>query len=474
MLLARLAGFAAGARFTSDECFHAWMANWIAAHGTLPRVVEGLYGGFKYSYPPLLHLIGAAFVKLFGAPAFREVNVALLGALLAFAWVGLSRTVSRTAAALAVLALVAYPGLVLQGVRLYVEALSAALAVATVVALLAVEQKASRTRAVLLGIAAGLGLLAKQSGLVVLPVLGALAAFEAWRGRRERAAAYALALGVACALAAPLWIRNAMCFGSPLYPALGRDLDPRLLALNVRGFTPGWPRFMSETVRLAGWVVPALLAAGLAIAAAGRRSLAPVLLIGGLLLLLLAPRVPMLDSRHAIPLVAALVVAAAATLAPALANVPALKRVVVAGLALFAAWTVATTPNIREPLDMAPWMEETWSAIRGNVPERQTILCIQTYDTFYYTGRDATWPIPWGQPDPPTEVFDAADPDTLMAALKRHQIRWLLLPTEARGAAFNSSNFPAPFMSAVQHLGMAGRIEYVWGRRELALLKVLE
>lgn len=472
-LVARLAVFAAGARLTSDECFHAAMAGHLAAHGTIPAVVEGLYGGFKYFYPPLMHVLGAAVVKLFGMPAFRELNVALLAALFAAAWFGLARAASRTAAAIAVLALAAYPGLALQGVRLYVECLSAALAAATMAALLATGREPTRARALALGALAGLGVLAKQSGLLALPVLAALAALAAWRGRRAHAGAFALALAAACALAAPFWIRNAVLFGSPVYPLFGRDLDPRLLELNVRGFTPGAQRFFAESLEMAGWVVPALLAAGLAVAAAARRTLAHLLLAGGALLFALAPRVPMLDARHAVPLVTALVVAAAAVLAAALERAPAARRLLLAVLLAAAAGSVATLPDLRAPLNLAPWMDEAWAAVRARVPEGETILCMQTYDTFYYTGRAATWPIPWGQPDPPVDVFDAQDGPSVLAALRRHGIRWLIVPTQARGVAFNAANYPRGFMLGLLQAGEQGRIEVAWARPpEFLLLRV--
>ncbi len=471
-VIARLAVFATGARLTSDECFHAWMSEWIAAHGTLPATVEGLYGGFKYFYPPLFHLLGALAVRLFGAPAFHELNVVLLAALLAATWFALARMYSRATAAIAVLALAAYPGLVLQGVRLYVECLSAALAVGMVLALLATGQRPTRTRAVLLGVLAGLGVLAKQSGLIALPVLGALALLASWSGRREHVVAYALALAVACALAAPFWIRNAALFGSPLYPVFGRDLDPRLLELNVKGFSPGWGRFFTATLQQAGWIVPALVGAGLAIAAVSRRSLEHPLLLGGALLLALAPRVPMLDSRHAIPLVAVLVVLSAVTVAGALERAVVARRTLLAALLAVTAWGVVTLPNLRSGLNLAVSMDEVWAAIRANVPRDETILCIQTYDTFYYTGRRATWPIPWGQVDPPVEMFDEKDPATILAQLRRHRIDWLLVPTVARATVFNSANFPYGFMLGLQRLGEQGKLDYVWGRRDLALLHV--
>src|SRR5258708_2634258 len=36
--------------FATDECFHAYVARWIAAHGALPRVIPELYSGMPYFY----------------------------------------------------------------------------------------------------------------------------------------------------------------------------------------------------------------------------------------------------------------------------------------------------------------------------------------------------------------------------------------------------------------------------------------
>ena len=73
--IARLVGPTQAARLRTDECFHATMSQWLAAHHALPAVVPGLYSGFAYYYPPLYHVLGAVAVAAFGASAFQLVNV---------------------------------------------------------------------------------------------------------------------------------------------------------------------------------------------------------------------------------------------------------------------------------------------------------------------------------------------------------------------------------------------------------------
>ena len=90
---------ASAARFASDECFHAWVSEWIARHGRLPRTLPEFYSGLPYFYPPLLHLMGAAAVKLAGVGSLTTLNVLLTGVLFATLYLlpvpGLTRTARR-------------------------------------------------------------------------------------------------------------------------------------------------------------------------------------------------------------------------------------------------------------------------------------------------------------------------------------------------------------------------------------------
>src|SRR5207247_11263444 len=74
---------ATGAMFQTDECFHAHLSQWIAAHARLPREVPELYSGLPYFYPPLFHIVGAVSVACAGVRSLPFLNVILTGVLYA-------------------------------------------------------------------------------------------------------------------------------------------------------------------------------------------------------------------------------------------------------------------------------------------------------------------------------------------------------------------------------------------------------
>ncbi|HUK62982.1 MAG TPA: glycosyltransferase family 39 protein, partial [Dongiaceae bacterium] len=168
--LMRLATFARGAVFQSDECFHAWVSGWIAAHGRLPREIAGLYSGLAYFYPPLFHVLGAAWIRLFGAGALNQLNVAVTAAIAVSAW-GTARAIAgRDAGCWAAALVMTSAGIARYATRLYVEALSTLLGILTLAALVSLARRGRVRDALALGIATGLAWLAKPSALV-LPVL---------------------------------------------------------------------------------------------------------------------------------------------------------------------------------------------------------------------------------------------------------------------------------------------------------------
>lgn len=472
-LLVRLGGFAADARFAMDECYHASMSQWIAAHGELPRRTEGLYSGFSYFYPPLLHILGGAWVKGFGADALRYLNVAMIGGLLAMTWLATARLESRSAARLAVLLLTGYPALQVQGMILYVEALSALLTVAAALAGIALMQRPSNRRAVGLGILVGLAVLAKQSALVLL---AGIASYAAWCTlRKEGALARHLwvAAGVATAFAAPYLLRNAVLFGSPLYPVLAPDAHRGLEQMNRIGFTPGTAKFSTRLFQEAGLAVPIAVVAALALALRRRSGVEPILLWVGALALAAAPLVPMINMRHVIPLVAAMLVLAAAVIAFSLARKPILESALTGVLVVVTASSVFQMPNYRDRQDVALEFLEACEAIRQRTPEHASILTIYTYEVFHYTGRAATWPIPWGQRDPPVDIFYDRAPDSLYAHLRRHRIDYLFLHPRPTGEVFNSANFPSGFLALTRDLLQQGKLELVWSTPVLGLIRVV-
>ncbi|MGH7730745.1 MAG: hypothetical protein ACRENJ_05770, partial [Candidatus Eiseniibacteriota bacterium] len=166
--LALLAAQAGSARFFADECFHAYVARWIAAHGALPHRLPEFYSGFSYAYPPLFHLIAAVVVKPLGMSALAWLNLALTALTLAVLAFGPPPGTPRAARRWAVLLCVGNAAIATYALRFYAEALAGLLVAAAAVMLLRLRSAAGLGGAVGLGLAVGLAIATKTSALALL------------------------------------------------------------------------------------------------------------------------------------------------------------------------------------------------------------------------------------------------------------------------------------------------------------------
>jgi 4-amino-4-deoxy-L-arabinose transferase-like glycosyltransferase len=472
--LARLAVFAGDAVFQSDECFHAWVSGWIAAHGRLPREIPGLYSGFAYFYPPLFHVLGAAWIRVFGVGTLPELNVVVTGVLLVAVWATARMLAGRDAARWAALLVMTSTGIAQYATRFYVEALSTLFAVAALAALVRLGRTERTRDAILLGVTTGVAWLAKPSALVLVALWVVLAPAAAWRGRRMLARGLVLATAVAIGVASPYWLRDWILFGSPLYPAGARDRHPLIDRLNQIRFSLT-PADLAHQMFLS--MGPWIVAAALVILVLGWRARAPRAILSGLalclLLIVLSPLQPMVEPRHLNPAVAVLAVLGAAGLTFVVAGRPRLAAGIGILLMIGAGVAIATMQNPRDEFDPDPAVTEACVAVRRIVPAGETVLSLWTYDTFYHAGRDATWPVPWGQRDHPVEMFLTTDCDTVMAALVRHRIGWVLMPSNTAGApVFDGANYPSSFVTCMNWLAGPGRVRVAWRSDEIELIQV--
>jgi hypothetical protein len=471
--LARLASFAAGARYMTDECFHAYMAEWIAGHGSLPDKIPDLYSGFYYYYPPLFHLLGGVWAAGFGVDAFRYVNVFVSALLVVVLYVGGRMLGVRAAGRWAVMLAAANAWLSVHAVRLYVEQLTTLLAVSTVVLVLVVRQTGKPRDAMWLGIVAGLALIAKHSSLVVVGMVLLVAGYYAMRREFKLARAYATAAGIAMLVAAPMFIRNQWLFGSPIYPALAPDLHPLLYELNRATFTPDPRTLYVQTARHAGAAIGLLAAGGAALAAVRRHGSLALGLLGFCVAVYLAgPLQPLLDERHLLPVIVATALLGSIVLARELAGQRAVIVAIDVVLLLAAVGFVSGMPNPRLRLDQPLDALEVYRAVREQVPEGEQVLSLYTYDTFYYTRRPTTWPIPWGQKQHPVEMFLTSNCDSVLAALRQHGVRWVLTTRTARDVPFNGANFPGTFVNCMGELYGQQRLTLAWYSPTTALMRV--
>jgi hypothetical protein len=472
-LLAQLAPQAARAVLNTDECFHAHVAGWIAAHGRLPDRIPEFYAGLPYYYPPLLHIVGAAWVLGFGIASLPLLNVVLFAVLLvALALLpvpGLAGAPRRWASWL----VISNVALAIYAVRFYVEMLNSALGLLVALLLLRVVATRRLRDGALLGLAGGFSLLAKHTALVIPGLFVVLVGLEAIARRRDGVRAALAALLITLALALPMFVRNQALFGSPIYPALARDLDPWLYQLNLEKFSGSLRFYLVGVWETVGPWVLTLAGVALVVAIARRRrDVYAAMVVVSIAGIALAPLFPLHDARHTMPLIAVLALSGSVILHDALRSHARLGVALECGLAALALFSVLTLGDRRTPLDVDPALMEAYAEVDQIVPAGESVLSLWTYDTAYHSHRPATWPIPWGQgARSPAALFREQDPTRFLAEMDRLEIRWVLM-VRARGATrFNGANYPRSFVDCVVALANRGAVRGVWASGRYLLVE---
>ena len=478
LVLALAAGYlvmlwrqASPAMIASDECFHAYLAEWIARHGRLPHVLPEFYSGLPYFYPPLFHVLGAVAIKMAGPDSLKVLNVVLTAGLVAVLHALPVPGLPRFARRCAILLCLASPALSFYAVSVYAETLATLMAVLFLMLLLRARARPGVSAGVLLGLALGASLLAKQTAVMLPLLLAVLAVLDLVRRRRRLATTMLVALGIGTVAALPFFVRNAVLFGSPFYPPITNNAQVMLDAMNTRFFSLPAPMFYRKAMIVMGPVVPWLAGVAFAWNLARRRfDLVTGLLAGCIAFTLLMPWVPRFQPRHLNP-----VTAMAALLGSlALVDVAARRRwvalVTQTALLVWATVFVARMGGQRAWLDASAAEREVYRAVATFVPAGGTVLSRSTYDTFYYARRNATWPIPWGETAGQIDLFDERDPARFLATLDRLSIGYLLVPRRTTARRFNGTNYPQSFIDCVATLVERGRLRVLWGSDDMVLV----
>jgi hypothetical protein len=321
------------------------------------------------------------------------------------------------------------------------------------------------------GIAAGLALIEKQPFALFPCLLGLLAALYAVRGERRLATSLLIALGVSVVISLPFFLRNQMLFASPFYPAASSPAQRALDGMNTRMFSQPATAFYRQALEVAGPVIPWLVVAALIWSVArGPRDLRAGVLGLCAAFTIAAPMIHRFEARHLNPFVAVMALLSCLVLYDALARRRAICIAAQWALIAWGAFAMVRQPNFRPAMNPAPALMEGFRAVKQNVPAGSTVLSLWTYDTFYYSGRNATWPIPWSRSADQLPLFESRDPERFLATLDRQSIDYLLVPRNAPPPQFNGGNYPRPFIDAMVHLLETGRLRIVWQSDGLALI----
>jgi hypothetical protein len=422
----RLIGFARTSTFFADECWHALVARMMAeAHGLVTTTTAMMAGRFHMDYPPLFHLLGAAWSIWLGAPALVYFNLVVALGLLALILIGPGRLLDPMPRASLALVLTATPLFAMYSVRFYVEMLTAAVFFCSWWWFTKALRDGLRRDAVISGIATGLLVWTKQTGLLVFGLYAAYLAWTIVRGDRARRATAAWVVGIAAIFAAAY-------FGV----TLARGENPLLFVVSP-GHRDAWSAAMAgvavprllflHTLWATYGVLPlALLLLPVAVLVTNRRREYPygplLALLGILILVFLVDR--RLTERHTLfllPLIAFLGVDALTRLGGRQGTWAGFVLILLAAGA-----HVVTMPNYRLHFNPSRDFVEMARTITQRTPPDSIIASIWWVELRYHTGRKVLWPLP-NLDDPPVELFHEQSADSWYERARARGLDYLLI-----------------------------------------------
>jgi 4-amino-4-deoxy-L-arabinose transferase-like glycosyltransferase len=466
----RLSGFASTAIFGVDECWHALVARIMAVSGGwVTTTTDMMRGTFHMDYPPLFHLIGAGVYLFAGPQSWPYLNLAIAALLLGTIVLGRDSLVGPVERSGVALTLVATPLFAMYSVRFYTEMLTAAVFFVSWWWLALVLRDARRRDAIVSGIATGLFVWTKQTGLLVLGLYGVIWAWIMIVGpgstRRAMTWLVAIATLFAVAFLGLMWGRgeNPLLFAMPTsHP----EVWSAAMGAGVR--VPHGIFF--DTLRSTWGILPfiLLLLPFVAVGIRGWRDypyFIHLLLAAVLIAVFLIDR--RLVERHTlflVPLIAFLGVDALARLGR-----PALLAGC-AAIAVFAAVHVATMPNYRVNFNPSRNFAEMMRVISTTTAPDATIATVWWVEVRYHTGRNVLWPLPHLD-DPPVELFDAPTADQWYERLRNRRIDYLLVDARYVGEEMGLG-YSRPLLAHVPTLVSQGHMALAAARGPLSLYQV--
>ncbi len=477
----RLTGFARTSIFFVDECWHALVARMMAeAHGLVTTTTAMMAGRFHLDYPPLFHLLGAVGYAWAGPSALAYVNIVVALTLLALILIGPGRLLDPMPRASLALALTATPLFTMYSVRFYVEMLTAAVFFCSwwwfAVALRDARQLSSvtldgrRRDAIISGIATGLLVWTKQTGLLVLGLYAAYLAWTIVRGDRTRRATAAWVVGTAAIFAAAY-----------LGVTLGQGENPFLFAVSTR-HPDVWssamegvavPRMLFLQTLWPTWgALPfVLMFLPIAVLVTNRRRnypYAPLLVLLGILVavFLIDRRLVERHTLFLLPLIAFLGVDAVTRLGGRLGTWAGFVMILLAAVA-----HVVTMPNYRVNFNPSRDFVEMARTIAQRTPSDATIASVWWVELRYHTGRNVIWPVP-NLDDAPVELFREQSADDWYEHLRARGLDYLLVDDRYVSEG-PSLNFSRHTLANLDALIQNGQVQLVARAGPLRLFQVM-
>ena len=470
--------------FWADENKHAYICSLIFKSHQIPQVLpEEIYGQFKWSYPPLFHILGALYIWILGLGALKFFNLMLLLIFLVSFYGLIRKFYGQLEAIAASLLITVAPILAINTVRFITEMLTILLIFYSFFFMVLALKNETKIFAILSGLATGLLMLAKQVGVVFLGFYGLVFIWYFFNNKNNaRIMFYIIGVSVAIYIPYLVWfISHKIEVFNFVSAFWGLEKRPDWATAGVKSFR----RFDSSIKEFAylfysgnGIVIAISFLLPLYHFIRTRLKDQPQNLVFILTIYLAAIMIiwHITNSRHIItllPLMGFLFCYAFQQRIKKL-NV---KRAAILLLLIIAGYSAYKLPDYRQKFnssgrDFQPLAE----IIKETSTAGDRTLCINRFDVLMYTQKPVIWPHPKLR-DIPIDLVEKQSAEKLYRVLKKYQIKYVLINLNLVQDTdiFFGRNYPMPFIRNCEKLDRQGKLSLTATSKsnKFILLKVI-
>ena len=452
--------------FWADENKHAYICSLISNTYQIPTVLpEELYGGFKWSYPPLFHILGALFIGAAGFSALKFFNLMLLLIFLTSLYALIRKYYGQNEAVIAFLLATLSPVLVVNTLRFTTEILTMLLIFYSFFFILLALKREEKIFAISSAIATGLLMLTKQVGIVFLSFYFLLLIWFLWKNKKSsKIMLYVVGISVGIYFSYLVWVvyhkievYNFLSF------FLGFGSKPEWASKGVisfRRYDSSLKEFAYLFFKGYGFVITFSLLLPVYHFIRSRAKDAPqnYIFVLSIYIALIMIIWHITTARHIIMLLPLIAFLCGYALPQIISNKIAIKAVILV-LLIIAGYSAYHMPDHRKKYNAPQEFIKLAEIIEKNNTSSAKTLCIYKFDILMYTRKPVIWPHPKLH-DAPIELVQKQKADKLYSLLKKFQIKYILIDTRRiiKSDAFQSRTYPLYFVRTCQQLERQGKV----------------
>ncbi len=455
--------------FWADENKHAYLCSVVYKTHQIPAILpDDLYGEYRWSYPPLFHILGAAFMGIAGSAGLKFFNLVLLIVFLPAFYFLIRKHYGNNAAVVAGLLMTLAPVLAINTIRLTTEMLSMLCIFFSAFFLTIALRKTDKFYAVICGFSTGLLTLSKQAGFVVVGFYGLLCLWFFWNNKENfKILLWVLAVTVATYSPYLVWAlyHKIEVFGF-VSVFLGLTDKPQWSATALKSFRQhdsGIVEFAHLFYRASGFALTSLLLLPLLHFARVRFKDAPqnYVFFLSIYLALVMMVWHITNDRHTIillPLIAFLIGYSFVRIV----THRLMRQALIVLLLLICGYFSYHLPDYRQQYNAPKEFVDVAELIKEDAAPDFKVLGLRKFDTIMYTQKRVIWPHPKLR-EIPIDIVKKQSADKLFEVLKKYQIKYILIETPLiiKSDQFYARSYPLYFVRSCERLERRGKLSFV-------------